>query len=168
MHASIVGVCATRRRKGLQRKGARSATRRLIVVSGRERRLKQRRNHIISRSVVDVYPCALIGREDVSHIRERTKRKQYPKASQKQRKANRRASQWTFVELQGGIAYKRCLPAAWRRRWTPTRPAWHANSEGMLRTATDQTKGAIHLQSARTLLGRGMSRCERFSLGRTG
>jgi putative transposase len=98
-----------RLRKRLQRKGTRSATRRLIVVSGRERRLKQQRNHIISRSIVDAYSHALIGLEDLSHIRERTKRKHGPKASQKQRKANRHASQWAFAELQGCIAYKALL-----------------------------------------------------------
>src|SRR6266566_3450742 len=38
-----------RLRKRLQKKGTRSATRRLVVISGRERRLKQDRNHIISR-----------------------------------------------------------------------------------------------------------------------
>jgi IS605 OrfB family transposase len=98
-----------RLRKRLQRKGTRSATRRLIVVSGRERRLKQQRNHMISRSIVDAYPYALIGLEDLSHIRERTKRKHGPKASQKQRKANRHTSQWAFAELQGYLAYKALL-----------------------------------------------------------
>src|SRR6266566_38504 len=41
-----------RLRKRLQKKGTRSATRRLIVISGRERRLKQERNHLISRRIV--------------------------------------------------------------------------------------------------------------------
>jgi IS605 OrfB family transposase len=71
--------------------------------------LKQQRNHVISRSIVDAYPYTLIGLEDLSHIRERTKREHGPKASQKQRKANRRASQWAFAELQGCIAYKALL-----------------------------------------------------------
>jgi putative transposase len=43
-------------RKRLQRKGTRGATRRLIVLAGRERRLKQDRNHSISRQIVDAYP----------------------------------------------------------------------------------------------------------------
>jgi putative transposase len=46
-----------RLRKRLQRKGTRSATRRCIVVSGRERRLKQDRNHLISRRIVDAHPA---------------------------------------------------------------------------------------------------------------
>ena len=44
-----------RLRKRLQHKGTRSATRRLIVIAGRERRLKQERNHLISRRIVDTY-----------------------------------------------------------------------------------------------------------------
>jgi putative transposase len=98
-----------RLRKRLQHKGTRSAIRRLIVMSGRERRLKQQRNHIISRRIVDAYPHALIGLEDLTRIRERTKRKHGPKASQKQRKANRRASQWAYAELHSYIAYKALL-----------------------------------------------------------
>jgi hypothetical protein len=38
-----------RLRKRLQQKGARPATRHLIVLAGRERRLKQDRNHLLSR-----------------------------------------------------------------------------------------------------------------------
>src|SRR5262249_26456542 len=85
-----------RLRKRLQRKGTRSATRRLIVVSGRERRLKQDRNHSISRRIVDAYPHALLGLEDLTHIRERTRRRYGKRMSQKQRKANSRASRWAF------------------------------------------------------------------------
>jgi putative transposase len=96
----------TRLRKRLRHKGTRSATRRLIVIAGRERRLKQERNHIISRQIVDAYPHSLIGLEDLTHIRERVRQKHGNRASEKQRKANRRAAQWAFSELQGYIAYK--------------------------------------------------------------
>jgi putative transposase len=65
----------TRLRKRLQRKGTRAATRRLIVIAGRERRLKQDRNHVLSRRIVDGHPHCLIGLEELTHIRERTKRK---------------------------------------------------------------------------------------------
>ncbi|EFH80069.1 RNA-guided endonuclease InsQ/TnpB family protein [Ktedonobacter racemifer] len=95
-----------RLRKRLQHKGTRSATRRLLAISGRERRLKQDRNHLISRRIVDVHPQSLIGLEDLTHIRERTKRKRGKKASKKQRRANRHASSWAFAELHGYIAYK--------------------------------------------------------------
>ncbi len=100
---------SARLRKRLQPKGTRAATRRLVVLSGRERRLKQARNHWISRQIVDAYPHSLIGLEDLTHIRERTKRKRGKKASVKQRRANRHASQWTFAELQGYLAYKALL-----------------------------------------------------------
>jgi putative transposase len=98
-----------RLRKRLQQKGTRSATRRLIVVSGRERRFKQDRNHVISRRLVDACPHSLIGLEDLTHIRERTKRRHGRKASQKQRKANGHASQWAFAEVHGYLAYKAVL-----------------------------------------------------------
>jgi IS605 OrfB family transposase len=95
-----------RLQKRLQHKGTRSSTRRLIVIAGRERRLKQDRNHVISRQIVDAYPHSLIGLEDLTYIRERTRRKRGKKASVKQRRTNRHASQWAFAELQGFVAYK--------------------------------------------------------------
>jgi putative transposase len=98
-----------RLRKRLQHKGTRSATQRLIVVSGRERRLKHERNHLISRRIVDTYPTSLIGLEDLTHIRERRKRRHGKKASQNQRRANRNASQWAFAELHSYLAYKALL-----------------------------------------------------------
>jgi IS605 OrfB family transposase len=98
-----------RLRKRLQQKGTRSATRRLIVIAGRERRLKQDRNHSISRRMMDAYPHSLIGLEDLTHIRERRKRKHGKKATVKQRRANRHAAQWAFAELHGFVAYKALL-----------------------------------------------------------
>src|SRR5262249_14970946 len=96
-------------RKRLQQKGTRAATRRLVVIAGRERRLKQERNHLISRSIVDAYPHALLGLEDLTHIRERTKRRHGMKASVKQRRANGHASKWAFAELHCSLAYKALL-----------------------------------------------------------
>jgi putative transposase len=98
-----------RLRKRLQRTGAHAATRRLIVIAGRERRLQHERTHSISRQIVDAYPHSLIGLEDLTHIRERRKRQHGKKATVKQRRANRHASQWAFSELQGYIAYKAVL-----------------------------------------------------------
>ncbi|EFH89884.1 RNA-guided endonuclease InsQ/TnpB family protein [Ktedonobacter racemifer] len=95
-----------RLRKRLQKKGTRSATRRSVILSGRERRLKQDANHLISRRIIDQHPHSIIGLEDLTHIRERTKRRKGQKASKKQRKANRHASKWAFAELHGYIAYK--------------------------------------------------------------
>ncbi len=98
-----------RLRKRLQQKGTRSATRRLIAISGRERRLKQDANHMVSQRIVDAHPHALIGLENLTDIRERTKRKRGKKATNKQRKANARQAKWAFAELHNMIAYKATL-----------------------------------------------------------
>jgi putative transposase len=107
-----------RLRKRLQKKGTRSATRRLVVISGRERRLKQDRNHLISHRIVDQHPHSIIGLEDLTHIRERTKRRTHKRKkngkgleriSVKQRKSNGHASKWAFAQLHGYIAYKATL-----------------------------------------------------------
>lgn len=92
-------------RKTLQRKGTRSATRRLTLVSGRERRFTADVNHQLSASVVT--PNTLFGLEDLTHIRDRTKpKKRGKKASKKQRKANRKKAKWSFAELHSFIDYK--------------------------------------------------------------
>jgi len=98
-----------RLRKRLQRKGTRSATRRLVAMSGRERQLKLQTNHTIARRIIDQHPQALIGLEDLASIRERTKRASGKKVSKKQRKSNGHATKWAFAELQGVIAYKAAL-----------------------------------------------------------
>jgi putative transposase len=98
-----------RLRKRLQKKGTRSATRRLVAISGRERRLKQDANHVVSKRIVESHPHSLIGLEDLTHIRERTRRRKGKKASKKQRRANAAHSKWSFAELHGMIAYKAVL-----------------------------------------------------------
>lgn len=108
----------TRIRKRLQKKGTRSATRRMIAMSGRERRLKLHTNHTIAKRIVNAHPHTLIGLEDLTGIRERTKRrtrrrKKHGKGtepvSRKARRANRYASTWAFAELHDLIAYKAVL-----------------------------------------------------------
>jgi putative transposase len=105
-------------RKRLQRKGTRSATRRLMAIAGRERRLKANTNHTISRRIVQENPHALMGIEQLTHIRQRTKRRTHKRkkdgpgverVSVKQRKSNRVYSQWSFAELQSMLAYKAVL-----------------------------------------------------------
>ncbi len=98
-----------RLRKRLQRKGTRSATRRLRAISGRERRLKQDANHVVSKRITERYPHALIGLENLMDIRERTKRRKGKKATATQRKSNARQSKWAFAELHSMIAYKALL-----------------------------------------------------------
>jgi putative transposase len=98
-----------RLRKRLQKKDTRSATRRLVVMSGRERRLKQDANHVVSKRIVTQHPHSLIGLENLTDIRERTKRKKGKKSTGAQRKANAAYSKWSFAELQSMIAYKALL-----------------------------------------------------------
>ena len=98
-----------RLRKRLQKKGTRSATRRLIAISGRERRLKQDANHVVSKRIIIQHPHSLIGMECLTDIRERTRRKHGKKASRKQRRANATYSKWSFAQLQSMIAYKALL-----------------------------------------------------------
>ena len=98
-----------RLRKRLQQKGTRSATRRLMVISGRERRLKQDANHVVSKRIVTRHPHSLIGLENLTDIRERTRRKHGKKATKKQRRANAVYSKWSFAELHSMIAYKALL-----------------------------------------------------------
>jgi len=97
---------SARLRKRLQQKGTRAATRRLVVISGRERRLKADVNHVVSKRIVTRHPNSLIGLESLTDIRDRTKRKKGKRATKKQRKANATYSKWSFAELQSMIAYK--------------------------------------------------------------
>ena len=94
-------------RKTLQQKGTRSAKRRLISLSGRERRFTADVNHLISKRIVSLN--ALIGLENLKHIRERITRRSSKKASLKQKKANRNQSKWAFAELHSYIDYKAIL-----------------------------------------------------------
>jgi len=107
-----------RLRKRLQKKGTRSATRRLVQISGRERRLKQDANHVVSKRIVTQHPHSLIGLENLTDIRERTKRRTHrrkknskgtERVSPKTRKANAVYSKWSFAELHAMIAYKALL-----------------------------------------------------------
>ena len=95
-------------RKSLQRKGTRSATRKLVALSGRERRFIADTNHCIAKQVVT--PSTLIGLENLTHIRERTKPKRKGrKASRKQRRANSNKARWSFAQLHSFIDYKAVL-----------------------------------------------------------
>jgi putative transposase len=107
-----------RLRKRLQKKGTRGAKRRLQRIGQRERRLKLQANHIIAKQIIQQHPHALIGLEQLTDIRERTKRRKRRRkkngkgseqVSAKARKANRMYSQWSFAELQTLISYKAAL-----------------------------------------------------------
>ncbi len=105
-----------RLRKRLQRKGTRSATRRLLRISGRERRFKAAVNHTLSKRIVKSHPDAIIGLEALTGIRERTPRRAGKKASKNQRTANRRTTCWSFAELHGMLAYKAALSGSMTMR----------------------------------------------------
>jgi putative transposase len=105
-----------RLQKRLQRKGTRSATRRLRSLSGRERRFKLDVNHVIAKNIIEQHPQAFIGLEDLTGIRERTKRRKHKRKGNKilpltpkQRRANRHVSKWAFAELHDIIMYQATL-----------------------------------------------------------
>jgi len=107
-----------RLRKRLQQKGTRGAKRRLKRIEQRERRLKLQANHSIAKQIIKQHPHALIGLEQLTDIRERTKRRKrkrkkngkgYERVSPKARKANRVYSQWSFAELHALLSYKAAL-----------------------------------------------------------
>ncbi len=84
----------------------------------RERRLKMQANHTIAKQIIKEHPHALIGLEQLTDIRERTKRRKRKRkkngkgaerVSVKARKANRVYSQWSFAELHALISYKAAL-----------------------------------------------------------
>ena len=95
-----------RTKNSLQRKGTRSATRRLIALSGRERRFIADRNHVLAKQIITRYPQAIIGLEDLTNIRERTEGRSNPNTSKKAKRAKRHRAQWSFAELQSILAYK--------------------------------------------------------------
>ncbi len=103
-------------RKRLQRKGTRSATRRMIALSGRERRFKLNTNHVIAKTIVKAHPHTLIGIEDLLDIREGMKRPmrrrkgtQVLPLTSRQRQANHHMSKWAFAELHSLLVYKAAL-----------------------------------------------------------
>ncbi len=107
-----------RLRKRLQQKGIRGSKRKIRRIEQRERRLKLQANHQIAKQIVTAHPQAMIGLEDLTDIRDRTKarkrkRKEGGKGSEpatpKMRKANRVRSQWSFAQLHALIAYKAIL-----------------------------------------------------------
>ena len=91
-------------RKTLHCKGTPSATRRLIAISGMERRFTADVNHTISKQIAK--PNSLIPQENLTAIRDRIKSRTGKRASKKHRRANRNKAKWSFAELHGYIDYK--------------------------------------------------------------
>lgn len=93
-------------RKSLQQKGTRSAVRRLVALSGRERRFIADTNSSLASEILRTYPHAFIGVEELTGVRDRTERASRKGSSEKTRKANRRRARWSYAELLGFLAYK--------------------------------------------------------------
>lgn len=93
-------------RKSLQQKGTRSAVRRLVALSGRERRFIADTNSSLASEILSRFPNAFIGVEELTGVRDRTERRSRPNSSEKTRKANRRRARWSYAELLGFLAYK--------------------------------------------------------------
>ena len=88
-----------KRRKGLQSKGTKAAKRRLVKLSGKQRRFQKHVNHEISKAIV--IDAERTGRgialEDLTHIRKRVTAR---------RKDRARLSNWSFGQLRSFLAYK--------------------------------------------------------------
>jgi len=93
------GEAFQRVRRRLQHKGTRSATARLRQFALRERRFKASTNHQVANLLVA--PATLFGLEDLTDIRERTKR-----TGKRQR---RKYAKWAFAEVGAFIVYKAAL-----------------------------------------------------------
>ncbi len=88
-----------RLRRGLQRKGTRSAKRHLRRLSGKVNRFRRDCDHVLSRRIVDsVEPGTVIVVENLTNIRARVK--------QRGRESRRRLHSWSFAQLRGFLAYK--------------------------------------------------------------
>jgi transposase len=131
-----------RLRKRLQQKGTRGAKRRLKRIEQRERRLKMQANHTIAKQIIKEHPHTLLGLEQLTDIRERTKRRKRKRkkngkgterVSVKARKANRVYSQWSFAELHALISYKAVLSGSLalpnNRNRTETMSMYHDASD---------------------------------------
>jgi transposase len=104
-----------RLRKRVPQKGTGGAKRRLTRSEQRERRLKLQANHSIAKQIITQHPQALIGLEQLTDIREQTKRRKRKRKTNgkgservwpQARKANRVYSQWSFADLHARMSYK--------------------------------------------------------------
>lgn len=87
----------------LQKKGTRSAKRRLKNIAGRERRFVKDVNHRIAKAINQ---NNVIVMENLLGIRKSIENRSKKTDSEKMKSANRKKSQWSFAELQFYISYK--------------------------------------------------------------
>lgn len=86
-------------RAKLQRKGTKSARRRLKKLSGKERRFATHTNHELSKRIVEKAKCTDkgIALEDLTHIRSRVKARKLQRST---------LHSWSFAQLRSFIEYK--------------------------------------------------------------
>ena len=98
-HVNNVRYRHRRLRQKLQKKGTRSAKRRLKKLAGKEARFAQNTNHVISKHIVAkaVDTHRAIALEDLGGIRERVTVRKPQRAT---------LHSWSFFQLRGFIAYK--------------------------------------------------------------
>jgi len=103
-HRRHLAERVARTRSALQAKGTRGAKAVLRKLALRERRLNADTAHCVSKTIAESH--AMVGMEWLKGIRDRTERRHSKQASEKQRKANRQVSTWSFADIQTKIAYK--------------------------------------------------------------
>jgi putative transposase len=87
-------------KRGLQKKGTRSAKRHLKRVRRRQRRFRRNCDHVLSKQIVQsVEPGGTIVLENLKDIRKRMKAK-------RRTKTKRRMHSWSFAQLKSFIGYK--------------------------------------------------------------
>ena len=87
-------------RAELQKKGTRSAKRRLKAVSGREKRFVQDRNHCISKQLAGDGSVSVYVIEDLSHV-DKWKRK-----GERNKTMRKWLSNWSYSDLEEKLVYK--------------------------------------------------------------
>jgi putative transposase len=87
------------RRRNLQHKETRSATRKLVTIKGRQARFQKDVNHVISKTIVSdaQRTASAIALEDLGGIRTRVTARRHQRA---------RLSNWAFAQLRTFIGYK--------------------------------------------------------------
>ena len=87
-------------KRQLQRKGSKSAKRRLRKVKGKQARFRRDCDHVLSKQIVrSASPGATIVLENLTAIRKRSKIKQHTRTS-------RKVHSWSFAQIKGFVAYK--------------------------------------------------------------
>ena len=87
-------------KRQLQRKGSKSAKRRLRKVKGKQARFRRDCDHVLSKQIVrSASPGATIVLENLTAIRKRSKIKQHTRTS-------RKVHSWSFAQIRGFVAYK--------------------------------------------------------------